>query len=380
VPDTGATGLSANALLTLQSPMNEKGIAVYSGPGSSHSWTWLADLFESHGVFNVRFVGPAELRQGVESSVRAVIVSGGDGFAIAEELSGRGFDQLKEFINGGGLYAGICAGAYLPLPSSIKPFNQFNMSDTRIANIARASDVDSLTSPRVSIRYGACRIYHPVRGEVALRIGQEEIRAPLYGGPVFAEPAKDDVIMRYHGFSSTTEYQIGPSEAESMMLGKPAAVLAEKNGGRLVLLGPHLEHPRYPEANALFLKLLGVQGLPGEATQESSAIGRQDSHVRKAIADLKVAVLGLEKRSFLVGNKLWDAGRFLELIAAIEKRVATLDESIAVEVSGMLLGVREEILRSDSGTMENSDSGPGLLVEAARRCVDHHFSVLRGSR
>jgi hypothetical protein len=360
--------------------MNKDGIAVYCGAGSSHSWTWLADLFESHGVFNVRFVGSRELAIAVESGTRTVIVSGGDGFAIAEALSGQGFDRLKEFINDGGLYAGICAGAYLALPSSLEPFNQFNMTKTKIANIAPESGVDAASSPRVSIRYGACRIYHPVRGELALSIGREGIRAPLYGGPVFTEPTEDKVIMRYHGFSSTTEYQIDPFEAESMMLGRPAAVLAGKGHGRLLLLGPHLEHPRYPEANAFFLDLLGIQE-PSGNIDEGPPIERQRSpQIRKAVADLKVAILGLEKRSFLVGNKLWDASRYLELIAAIEKRVATLDESIAVEVSGMLLGVREEILRSDSGTMENSDSSPGLLVEAARRCVDHHFSVLRGSR
>lgn len=360
--------------------MNEDGIAVYCGAGSSHSWTWLADLFESNGVFNVQFVGSRELAMAVESSTRTVVVSGGDGFAIAEALSGRGFDRLKEFINDGGLYAGICAGAYLPLPSSLEPFNQFNMTKTKIANIAPESGVDTSGYPRVSIRYGACRIYHPVRGEVALSVGREEIRAPLYGGPVFMEPTKDKVIMRYHGFSSTTEYQIDPSEAESMMLGKPAAVLAENGDGRLLLLGPHLEHPRYPEANALFLKLLGIRGFSDAISKRPPVGRRQGPQIRKAVADLKVAVLGLEKRSFLVGNKLWDAGRYLELIAAIEKRIATLDERIAVEVSDMLLNVREEILRSDSETVADSDSGPALLVEAARRCVDDHFAFLRESR
>jgi len=360
--------------------MNEQGIAVYSGPGSSHSWTWLADLFESHGVFDIRFVGPAELCQGIGSGVRVVIVSGGDGFAIAEALRGRGFDQLKEFINSGGLYAGICAGAYLPLPSSIEPFNQFNMSDTRIANIARASGFDPPTTPRASIRYGACRIYHPVRGEVALRIGQEEIRAPLYGGPVFMEPAKDKVVMRYKGFNLRTEYQSDPSEAKSLMLGRPAAVLATKGDGRLLLLGPHLEHPRYPEANAFFLKLLGIQGSSDAIEKRPPIRISQRPKTRKAVADLKVAVLGLEKRSFLVGNKLWDAGRYLDLIAAIEKRIGALDERVAVEASEMLVDVREEILRSNSGTMADSDSGPGLLVEAARRCVDDHFAFLRESR
>lgn len=316
----------------------------------------------------------------VESGTRTVIVSGGDGFAIAEALSGRGFDRLKEFINDGGLYAGICAGAYLPLPSSLEPFNHFNMTKIRIANIASESGADLSSSPRVSIRYGACRILHPVRGEVALSIGQEEIRAPLYGGPVFMEPTKDEVIMRYHAFSSTTEYQIDPSEAESIMLGRPAAVLAKKGDGRLLLLGPHLEHPRYPEANAFFLKLLGIQG-SSDAIDKRPPVGRRRGlQIRKTVADLKVAVLGLEKRTFLVGNKLWDAGRYLELIDAIEKRVATLDENIAFEVSDMLSNVREEILRSDTGTIADSDSGPGLLVEAARRCVDNHFAVLRESR
>ena len=352
---------------------------VYAGRGSSHSWTWLADLFESYGVLSVRFLDSQGFISSLASgSVSMAIVSGGDGFAIADALRGRGFRNLGEFILKGGKFVGICAGAYLPLPSSLEPFSGFNISTTKIENIRCEARRGSACSPREAVPYGNCSIVHPIRGpiEIADSTGKS-IVAPLYGGPVFKEPKEDAVMMRYKAFISETEFQLNMAMAETMVIGKPAVIRVIHGDGSLVLFGPHLEHPRYPKANNLFLRLLGYDGSdkPGRDAIPMPERSRR-AELYRSVSDLKVAVLGLENRSFTVGHKAWDGSRLLEIVSAIENRGWTLSDARSKLVASDLGRVRDMLVGMKVGVESDADETTSLLVEAARTCVDNHFKVL----
>ena len=352
---------------------------VYAGRGSSHSWTWLADMFESNGVLGVRFLDSQAFISSLASeSASVAIVSGGDGFAIADALRGQGFRNLREFIFKGGMFVGICAGAYLPLPSSVEPLSDFNISTTKIENIRCEARRGSAYSPREAVPYGNCSIVHPIRGPIEIADGSRKpIVAPLYGGPVFKEPKEDAVMMRYKAFISETEFQLNMAMAETMVIGKPAVIRVSHGDGSLVLFGPHLEHPRYPKANNLFLRLLGYDGSdkPGRDAIPMPERSRR-AELYRSISDLKVAVLGLENRSFTVGHKAWDGGRLLEIVSAIEKRGWTLSDARSKLVASDLGRVRDMLVGMKVGVESDADETTSLLVEAARTCVDNHFKVL----
>lgn len=355
--------------------MTPRDMIVYAGRGSSHSWTWLADLFESKSILRARFLDSSEFILHSGNDASTVIISGGDGFAIADELRGEGFERLRESISRGGRYVGICAGAYLPLPSSIKPFSEFNLSSTRIENIG-FQDRDMQNAPlRVAVRYGSCSIVHPIRSELMLDADGRTLLAPLYGGPVFKEPSEDRVLLRYRGLTENTEVQMSRRLVDEMLLGRPAAIRSRYGKGELLLFGPHLEHPKYPDANALFLKLLGLKP---SALPRSEGV-RDLPSLESAIADLKVAIVGLENRSFIVGKKLWDGSRYLELLRAIETRTWTLNGDLAEEIATALWRVGESVIAMKVGVESDADDTTELLVEAARACVDNHFqSLVRG--
>ena len=298
---------------------------------------------------------------------------------IAQSIGSHGFAHLKGFIHRGGEYVGICAGAYLPLPSSLQPFRQFNLSDTKIENI-EFSRSSSVSSPRVAVSYGSCSVFHPVRGELALDYEGRRLLAPIYGGPIFREPERDRVVFRYSDFTASTEFQIDIDRARSVMLGRPGAIESLHGKGRLLLLGPHLEHPGYREANDVFLDLLRLRPVESKAGAGKESKGISNQALARSIADLKISVLGLENRSFLVGNKLWDGSRFLELIAAIERRADSLDENSTISVRSKLDQMRELLIRSPDASVSDPGEGPELLVDAARLCVDSHFAALRKNR
>lgn len=358
--------------------MKRQTILVYAGRGSSHSWTWLADLFQKNGIFEVQFADTKGFTEQLTDELKAVIISGGDGHSIASAIGPHGFSHLKGFIHCGGKYIGICAGAYLPLPSSVEPFSSFNLSTTKIENIDKSLEQDEQSSPRSAVKYGSCSVVHPVRGELELDHDGELLKAPLYGGPVFREPPHDEVLLRYRNLTDGTELQTDRTRAIAMIVGKPAVIKSEHGRGELLLFGPHLEHPRYEEANRLFLRLIGTERDRSRDSLHPAAEG--DKFVERAIGDLKVAILGLENRSFLVGNKLWDGSRFLELVSAIEARHQTMDDSLADELTSRLIRIRAEILKAKPESLLYSDEGPERLVEAARLVVDNHFAVMRANR
>lgn len=349
---------------------------VYAGKGASHSWVWLADLLETNGVFNACFLDAAGLVRGLEDTPSLVAISGGDGFEIASALADRGFASLREFVHGGGRYVGVCAGAYLPLPSKIEPMSGFNISETRIRNVRSESAETADYSPRFSVRYGSCSVFHPIRGEVEIGNGTERFVAPIYGGPVFSEPQVDRSVLRYLSFTHRTSFQVEPHVAEQIMIDQPAVVTCDYGDGQLVLSGPHMEHPSYPRANECFLRLAGLSGR-SQACCRSPDGTREPKSLDRSLADLKVAVLGMERESFLVGTKQWDGGRMLELAGAIENRKASLDNDAAQAVSVLLDRSREELMSAGPENVDDSDSAPALLVEAARLCVDHHFRAKR---
>ncbi len=351
-------------------------VLVYAGKGSSHSWVWMADLLESEGVFDTEFVDANRLVSALDEDSSLVIISGGDGFEIASSLSTHGFAAIEGHVRNGGRYFGTCAGAYLPLPSRVEPFDRFNLSTTRIRNLALPPDESVESSPRTGVRYGSCSIVHPVRGDVVVAGGTHSFTAPIFGGPVFQEPGSDRVEFRYSSFTEKTSFQADRGRAEAMMLGAPAVVSVVVGDGTMILAGPHLEHPGYPEANSVFVDLSGVHR--GRIDGTRARVRMRDGAVDRSLADLKVAILGMERESFLVGAKLWDGGRLLELVQAIDKRKDIMDRDTVQAVVSLLEDAREDILTLGPHRAADSDSAPARLIEAARLCVNSYFETMKG--
>jgi len=72
-------------------------IGIYVGAGTSHSWTWFADIFERNGIYSVRFLDEDDFTEDCLDHIDVLLVSGGDTFAIAEGLGRSGAEQLEQF-------------------------------------------------------------------------------------------------------------------------------------------------------------------------------------------------------------------------------------------------------------------------------------------
>ena len=296
-------------------------LIVYTGPGSSNSWVWLADFLEEQGFLASRFVpNVGDIVSAPDSST--LVIPGGDTFRIAGAFGGSGLSRLRDKIRNGMGYIGICAGAYLPLRSSVAPLSSFNIMSARISNIASSLPSSIADSEKYSVRYGCSYVFHPARGPIRLS-GDANLVAPIYGGPFLSPSDGERVHLSFSGTTAETELLVDIETYKRMSEGKAACIEQDFGYGRVLAIAPHLEHPDYPEANR-YLRCL-MAGFPaGEKADEKRSGDRVDSKaLRGALADLRVLASSLESRSWKMGMKYWESEKFLFYIDAMRKRVTS---------------------------------------------------------
>ena len=333
-------------------------IGIYTGPGASHSWLWFVEILDRMGFWDVQFVDEQNLISGVLDRIDVLLVSGGDTFAIAESLDKTGAKQLKSFLERGGLYIGSCAGAYLPLQSSLSPLNLFNFASVKICNLTKTLPEPLALPEKFCTSYGCNYIFHPVREEVTITLDNRvfpdhprEFTAPLYGGPSFLSSDDAESLARYTGFTDQTLFLIDKQLASDTLIGKSAIVHKKIGKGDLYLLGPHLEHPHFSEANTLIADMIFQGNYETASTRTISPSYKLTScdyknhplwrSIKSQVSNARIVSLALERNqvTWQIGYKVYDPAKirlFLEMVwerfPAIEKQCLTVEEEILLEL------------------------------------------------
>jgi hypothetical protein len=321
-------------------------VGIYAGAGTSHSWTWFADIFERNGIYSVRFLDEDDFTEECFAHIDVLLVSGGDTFAIAEGLGRSGSEKLENFIAAGGVYIGSCAGAYLPLKSSLEPLNQFNFITSRITNLTRNLPVPRQMAEKFCTEYGCQYIFHPVREAVMVKIvdgfscAGDEISVPLYGGPAMTASDDIDVLGVYSGFTRETEFLVDEELAEQTLIGNVAIARKHLGKGAFYLFGPHFEHPHYAAANRIvFEAICSGKKLTRTGHESYASPGcnkRQLQKLRSEISNARIVALALERMpcQWLIGKKVYDPEKIRVFIEAIWSRISREeDENLMTTVS-----------------------------------------------
>jgi hypothetical protein len=278
-------------------------IIVYSGPGSSHSWMWLAWALERMRMMNARFVDVNELLS--TETPDALMISGWDPFRIVEELGSEKLERTKRWIMNGGTYIGICAGAYLGLRSESSPLGNLGLISSRIANMADSPP--SIDMPeRNLVPCGKRFLFHAVRGPLRLDFLERELSAPLLGGPSWIGPGDAQSLAHYHDWDKGAMVLTHEWLARSTLEGRPAALFKPLWNGRVFLVGPHFEHPDFEASNGVIGSML-LESRPSKIRflndeyEPTPVIG-----IRRALSEARVSYSGLEGRSFAISHNTWD--------------------------------------------------------------------------
>ncbi len=311
-------------------------IAVYTGEGASHSWTWFADMFDREHAGPVVFVDEAAVRGGALEAADVFFVSGGDTFAIAAALGGLGARAIERFIRDGGTYIGACAGAYLLLKSSLEPLHYFNFVNAKIANLTRCLPPALQRPEKYCTAYGCRYVFHPVREEVGMRCGaapheERSVHAPLYGGPAMIASDDIEVLATYAGFTEASEFLVEESVAAETLIGNVAAARKCCGRGVIYLFGPHFEHPDFPEANRIMFDCLAgarASGEPAHRQAPADPAGRAGFRAfLSELSNARIMALALERSRYqwLIGAKVYDPEKIRIFLEAIWKRARALD-------------------------------------------------------
>jgi glutamine amidotransferase-like uncharacterized protein len=358
-------------------------VGIYVGEGASHSWTWFADIFDQRGIYSVRFIDEAAIADGALDAIDVLFISGGDTFAIAEGLGSTGAAQLEAFITAGGVYIGSCAGAYLPLKSSIYPLNQFNLVTSRITNLTKNLPAPKQMAEKFCTEYGCRYVFHPVREEVRVKIAGgfscagKEMRVPLYGGPAMTASDDIEVLAYYTGFTDKTEFLVDREVAEQTLIGNVAIARKRLGQGVIYLLGPHFEHPHYPSANSIIYEAM-LDGYAEPRLQPDSAEfacdepGIANKNLMRAfkseISNGRIVALALERKplQWLIGKKVYDPEKIRVFLEAVWSRISVIDrvECMAEEEGYYLLHTAQSVTTMLKTLKNESDAGHAVTVAA----------------
>jgi glutamine amidotransferase-like uncharacterized protein len=365
-------------------------IGIYTGSGASHSWLWFVEILDRMGFYNVHFVGEKDILSNALEAMNVLLMSGGDTFAIAEGLGKEGSDKLKSFIEGGGLYIGTCAGAYLPLKSSMNFLNQFNFINVKISNISRRlSETErSLFQKYTCSSYGCDFVFHVVREEVALKMmngyqanGKREMVAPLFGGPSMLPSEDIEPIATYQGFTKKTKFLVEEGLAERTLIGNIAVAKKSMGKGHLYIFGPHFEHPDYPWCNLFLAELIrkNQNGKPPQVQKDFSGNPIKGGALRELLKDLKrelsnsrIMASGMNDLSvsWLIGNKYYEPEKISVFINTVWNKLKDLESvsGLEVEKESLLrcIEISKEItkeIRTIKSEMREQDDATSLAAE-----------------
>jgi glutamine amidotransferase-like uncharacterized protein len=312
------------------------------------------------GFYNVHFVDERTILSNALEPLSVLLMSGGDTFAIAEGLGAEGSNKLRSFINRGGLYIGTCAGAYLPLRSSMDFLKQFNFINVKISNISRRlSEPERHSFQKVACNsYGCDFVFHVVREDVILEMvngfqadGKQEIIAPLYGGPSMLPSEDIEPIATYKGFTRKTKFLVEEELAEKTLIGNIAVAKKSMGKGHLYIFGPHFEHPHYPSCN-LFLAEIIYKEQNGEHHQiqkdfsedlqnriKGEALRELLKDLKRELSNARIIASGMSdfSVSWLIGNKYYEPEKISVFINTVWDKMKDIESMPGLELDKNLL-------------------------------------------
>lgn len=223
--------ISANAQDTPSDLMGVK-VAVYDGGsgyvGTSPLYSSMAALYWMFNWMNasVDIVNAANISDGVLEEYDLVAVPGGWAYDYYVDLGTAGINQIRSFVEEGGAYVGMCAGAFFACEETVWTEEGYTESIHYGLSLFSGSGI----GPIVGIADWPDYVITEITVNTSLeefRLGGElESRSVMYyGGPYF-------VLDGFQNVTVLARYEYND---------EPAMVAFEYGAGRVFLSGPHPE-------------------------------------------------------------------------------------------------------------------------------------------
>jgi glutamine amidotransferase-like uncharacterized protein len=215
-----------NASGSLAAPESIR-VAIFSDDGVTKAGIKQVEdcLVRSDG-FEVKPINAEQIRNGALKDFDVLIHGGGSASKQGETLGDKGREAVKKFVDGGGGFIGICAGAYLA--SAEYPWS---------LGVLNAKVIDR---PHWARGEGDVKLRLTSAGLDALQPEKEICTIHFENGPLLAPGEKDD-IDDYEPLA-TFETEMRKNDAPPGIMKGTTAIARGKYGkGRVVCFSPHPE-------------------------------------------------------------------------------------------------------------------------------------------
>ncbi len=202
-------------------------VAIFSDAGVTKAGiTQVESCLSKSDGFEVKSITAEEIRQGVLKNFDVLIHPGGSASKQGETLGVKGRESVKKFVEGGGGFIGICAGAYLA--TAEHPWS---------LGVLDATVIDR---PHWARGEGDVKLRLTSAGQQALELEKETCSIHFENGPLLG-PGKKDDIDDYEPLA-TFETEMRKNDAPlGVMKGTTAIARGKFGKGRVVCFSPHPE-------------------------------------------------------------------------------------------------------------------------------------------
>lgn len=221
--------------LALSISRGELSFALYDCEGVGGSGPRMLETIISNQPIGatVTYVCPEDIREGVLSQFDGVLFPGGSGRGIATALGEEGQEAVRAFVQAGGGYVGICAGAYL---ATCRIEGYLNMAGAYHNQPWRkgGGPVDIELTPEGEAIFGSDFRTFVTRYN----------NGPVFGHEDGLTPEGDfEPIQVLAYFRSATTNPVSGQESTEM-IDQAAITATEFGAGRLLMISPHPETHR----------------------------------------------------------------------------------------------------------------------------------------
>lgn len=169
-----------------------------------------------------------DIRSGMLRNFDAIVIPGGSASEESASLGPEARAEIQRFVRDGGIYMGVCAGAYL---ASQQREHDLGLLPLTTVDSAHWYRVDDGTPVDVELTPEGMEIFG---------IRSRNIQLVYENGPIFApQPVSPDPNLRPLAFFRSEVVANGGTRG--VMLGAPAIVLSKYGRGSVLVLSPHPE-------------------------------------------------------------------------------------------------------------------------------------------
>ncbi len=180
--------------------------------------------------FVYRRVDGDDISNGALKKFDALVVPGGSASTESRSMGAEARNEVRRFVEEGGIYMGVCAGAYL---ASQAAQTDIGMLPIKTLDKEHWYRVDDATKVDMELTPAGMEIFG---------ITDRNIEIKYENGPIFAPLDKRTPSLTALGFFRSEVVADGGERG--VMLGAPAIILAEYGRGTVLAISPHFEETR----------------------------------------------------------------------------------------------------------------------------------------